>query len=170
MMWRNLQARPYVLAMACSKAPARGERSEAGSRIQVIYKFSLVTCFQPVWLWTSTWLSRAPCFRSLRANWRRRRASSSPTASSPSTSSPSSTTSSSGALPSLLSFICLELRKLKTVCHHYFSSFQRQIQIRINVWLWPFFVAKFLGRLRQSIETFCHPVSHKFIFLNSFCS
>ena len=52
MMWRNLQARPYVLAMACSKAPGRGERSEAGSRIQVIYKFSLVTCFQPVWLWT----------------------------------------------------------------------------------------------------------------------
>ena len=33
-----------------------------------------------------------------------------------------------------------------------------------------FFVAKFLIRLRQSIETFCHPVSHKFIFLNSFCS
>lgn len=43
---------PYVLAMACSKAPGRGERSEAGSRIQVIYKFSLVTCFQPVWVWT----------------------------------------------------------------------------------------------------------------------
>ena len=38
--------------MACSKAPGRGERSEAGSRIHVIYKFSLVTCFQPVWLWT----------------------------------------------------------------------------------------------------------------------